>query len=119
MDLSKLNALSSDTLRDMNRHICALLRQRATQQQFEAGNRLKVGQKVKFASKGRWITGIVDKINVKTANLTELDANGARTFKTWRVSPSLLSPVTPPAAPPVMKAGGAGDKPSTAPGAAW
>jgi hypothetical protein len=118
MDLTKLNALSTDTLRDMNHHICSLLRQRATQAQFEAGNRLRVGQKVTFKGKGRLVTAIVDKINVKTANVTEVDASGRRLLMTWRVSPSLLTPVAAPAAAPVAPKGS--DRPNTvAKGASW
>lgn len=120
MDLTKLNSLSTDTLRDMNSHICSLLRQRQTQAQFEAGNRLKIGQRVQFRGKGRLVNAIVDKINVKTANVTEVDADGQRLLMTWRVSPSLLTPVPPATPTKAVTSGGAGDRPNTvAKGATW
>lgn len=114
MDLSKLNSLSTDTLRQMNTHIVSLLRQRQSQTQFEAGSKLRIGQKATFVSRdGRNVTVFVDKINVKTVNCTEVGPDGKRmpTLK-WRVAPSFLKPE------PIAAKGS--NRPSTvAQGATW
>jgi hypothetical protein len=113
MDLSKLNALSTETLRDMNTHIVSVLRYRQSQKQMEAGSRLRIGGKAWFVNRnGRKVMVVVDKINVKTANCTEIgpDGNQLETAK-WRVAPSLLTPEA------VAVVGG--DKPSTPTGVRW
>jgi hypothetical protein len=113
MDLSKLNALSTDTLRDMNNHIVSLLRHRQAQKQMEAGSRLRIGGNATFVNRaGRKVTVVVDKINVKSANCTEIGPDGKRleTAK-WRVAPSLLTPE------PVAVPGS--DRPTTPAGVRW
>jgi hypothetical protein len=91
MDLSKLNALSTDTLRDMNAAICQIIRHRQTQVQLAAGSKFRIGQRAMFVSKyGHLVNVVIDKINAKSINCTEVDASGKRLMKTWRVSPSLL-----------------------------
>ncbi len=113
MDLSKLDALSTQTLRDMNRHIVSVLRLRQAHSQVEAGSRLRINGKATFVNRnGRTVHVIVDKINVKTANCTEIGPDGKRleTAK-WRVAPSLLTPE------PVAAVGS--DRPSTQTGVRW
>lgn len=110
MDLSKLNALSTPTLREMNHHIVSLLRHRAAEKQIEAGAKLRVGGWATFVNRaGRKVTVVVEKINVKSANCTEIgpDGNRLETAK-WRIAPSLLTPESI-----------GGDKPSTPVDAGW
>jgi hypothetical protein len=93
MDLSKLNSLSTDTLRQMNTHIVSVLRQRQAQTQFEAGSKLRISGKATFVAKtGRTVTVVVDKINVKAVNCTEIVPDGKPTTLKWRVAPSFLNP---------------------------
>jgi hypothetical protein len=91
MDLSKLNALSTDTLRDMNNAIVSILRHRQTQTQVAAGSKFRIGQRAMFVSKyGQLVHVVIDKINAKSINCTQVDAKGDRMRNTWRVAPSLL-----------------------------
>jgi hypothetical protein len=96
MDLAKLNQLSTETLRQLNSNIVVVLRHRQAQTQITAGSKLRVGGKATFTDRsGRQITVIVEKINVKTANCTQVDADSGRRIESakWRVAPTLLTPV--------------------------
>lgn len=95
MDFSKLNALSTDTLRAMNTHIVGLIRQRIALEQMQAGSKLRVGGKAKFVHSrtGQEITIVVDKINAKSVVGSEKDGDG-RTKMVWKVTPSMLTPIT-------------------------
>ena len=93
MDFSKLNALSTDTLRAMNSHIVGLIRQRQTLEQMRAGAKLVIGGQATFVKKGGGRARIViDKINAKTVVGRELNPDGT-VRANWKVSPTLLTPV--------------------------
>ncbi|MFT4064322.1 hypothetical protein [Paraburkholderia sp.] len=112
MDIAKLQALSTYTLRQLNTNIVAILRHRQAQKQIEAGSKLRIGGRATFVSRdGRTVHVVVDKINVKSANCTMVDEATGRRIESgkWRVAPSLLTP---------FGAAAGSDRPSTRP-ATW
>jgi hypothetical protein len=125
MDHAKLNVLSTETLMELNNAIVGILRQRQTQKQVMAGSKFRVGQRAMFVSKyGHLVNVVIDKINTKSINCTEVDVSGKRLPKTWRVAPSLLrsdeemrATVKAMGIKPALPASRS-DKPVT-PGAAW
>lgn len=92
VDFSKLNSLSTDTLRAMNSHIVGLIRQRQAMEQMQAGSKLRIGGKAMFTHSrtGARHAIVIDKINTKTVVGRELNPDGT-TRMTWKVSPTLLT----------------------------
>ena len=86
--------MSTQALRDLNNLVVGEIRNRMAQETQQKLRSFRCGQKVSFVHKGRRYVGIIDQLNWKTASLTELNADGSRGFRKWRVAPSFLSPVT-------------------------
>lgn len=78
---------STEELLAANRVICLHARQNKLVNAQKAMCKFHIGQKVKFfhTTKGEWITGIIERLNTKTATIKEPgQLNG------WRVNPSIL-----------------------------
>lgn len=96
MDLSKLNALSTDTLAKMKAHIETVMASRLDTRPIP-------GRNATFSSNGETITVRLERRNTKTMSCVELSPKAGRK---WRVSHDMLKVVpverttpTPIAAP--------------------
>jgi hypothetical protein len=95
-----LTRLSEDELLDLNRRIIERLRLMRSARQLVELARCTVGMRVEFTTDdGRTVQGEITRLNRKTATVC---CNPAAD---WRVSPSLLRPVTDPLAssPPAAR----------------
>jgi hypothetical protein len=93
-----LRNMTREQLLDLNKRVVAELNHRSAQIQIEAGAKLRVGDIVSFESRktGRTVRGRVLAINLKSAKLAELDADGKEhPFLRWNVAPTLLTVVKP------------------------
>lgn len=84
--VSALEFFSEQDLRKVNDVTIACLRRWMGEKQRKAAALFSVGDKVSFESKrsGRWVSGTITKINMKTVHLR------TATGETWHVSPSML-----------------------------
>lgn len=95
MDMSRLNSMSTESLRQLNNMVVGVLRQRSAQEAFDQGRQFRIGQMVKFKDRyGRPVTMQIERINTKTISGIARDAVTGRKTN-WRVHPSFLSPVEP------------------------
>jgi hypothetical protein len=89
MDMSKLNALSTEQLRVLNRAVVGILNTRNSNEAFEKSRQFRIGQTVQFRDKKGGVRKIViERINTKS--VSGLEVGG---YMTWRVHPNLLSAV--------------------------
>ena len=65
--------------------VIQMIKNRRTELSMVAGSKLSVGQKVQFSGRGMTVQGILEKINQKTAIVSESNSP-----KQWKVSISLL-----------------------------
>ena len=65
--------------------VIQMIKNRRTELSMVAGSKLSVGQKVQFSGRGMIVKGILEKINQKTAIVTEKNST-----KRWKVSISML-----------------------------
>jgi len=65
--------------------VIQMIKNRRTELSMVAGSKLSVGQKVQFSGRGMTVEGILEKINQKTAIVTEKNST-----KRWKVSISML-----------------------------
>ena len=65
--------------------VIQMIKNRRTELSMVAGSKLSVGQKVQFSGRGMIVKGILEKINQKTAIVSEKNSP-----KRWKVSISLL-----------------------------
>ena len=65
--------------------VIQMIKNRRTELSMVAGSKLSVGQKVQFSGRGMTVEGILEKINQKTAVVTEKNST-----KRWKVSISML-----------------------------
>ena len=65
--------------------VIQMIKNRRTELSMVAGSKLSVGQKVQFSGRGMTVQGILDKINQKTAIVSEKNSP-----KRWKVSISML-----------------------------
>ena len=65
--------------------VIQMIKNRRTELSMVAGSKLSVGQKVEFSGRGITIQGILEKINQKTAIVSESNSP-----KQWKVSINLL-----------------------------
>jgi 23S rRNA-/tRNA-specific pseudouridylate synthase len=93
MDMSALNGMSTEALRQLNQMVVGVLRQRYAQQSWEKARNFSVGQMVQFKDKyGRPVTMRVERINTKTVSGVATNPETGRKTN-WRVAPSYLSAV--------------------------
>ncbi|WP_162098833.1 hypothetical protein [Cupriavidus taiwanensis] len=94
MDVSKLRLLSDDALRTLNHAVVGVIRERQAAKQREVAISLRIGGIASFYSRkdGKTVKIRIDRLNMKTVSGTEVDPTTHKpTFRTWRVSPSLLT----------------------------
>ena len=65
--------------------VIQMIKNRRTELSMVAGSKLSVGQKVQFSGRGMTYNGILEKINQKTAIVSEKNSP-----KRWKVSISML-----------------------------
>ena len=65
--------------------VIQMIKNRRTELNMVAGSKLSVGQKVQFSGRGMIVKGILEKINQKTAIVSEKNSP-----KRWKVSISML-----------------------------
>ena len=65
--------------------VIQMIKNRRTELSMVAGSKLSVGQKVQFSGRGMTVQGILEKINQKTAIVSESNSP-----KQWKVSISML-----------------------------
>ena len=65
--------------------VIQMIKNRRTELNMVAGSKLSVGQKVQFSGRGMTVQGILEKINQKTAIVSEKNSP-----KRWKVSISML-----------------------------
>jgi len=65
--------------------VIQMIKNRRTELSMVAGSKLSVGQKVQFSGRGMTVQGILEKINQKTAIVSEKNSP-----KRWKVSISML-----------------------------
>ena len=65
--------------------VIQMIKNRRTELSMVAGSKLSVGQKVQFSGRGMTYNGILEKINQKTAIVSESNSP-----KQWKVSINLL-----------------------------
>ena len=65
--------------------VIQMIKNRRTELSMVAGSKLSVGQKVQFSGRGMTIQGILEKVNQKTAIVSEKNST-----KRWKVSISML-----------------------------
>ena len=65
--------------------VIQMIKNRRTELSMVAGSKLSVGQKVQFSGRGMIVKGILEKINQKTAIVSESNSP-----KQWKVSINLL-----------------------------
>jgi len=65
--------------------VIQMIKNRRTELSMVAGSKLSVGQKVQFSGRGMTVQGILEKINQKTAIVSERNSP-----KRWKVSISML-----------------------------
>ena len=65
--------------------VIQMIKNRRTELSMVAGSKLSVGQKVQFSGRGMIVKGILEKINQKTAIVSEKNSP-----KRWKVSISML-----------------------------
>ncbi len=91
-----LAAQSEDTLRMMNEEVVAEIRKRRSLRESKATRAIEVGGQYQFYSEkyGRTVRIRVTKVNTVTVHGVEIEATGRIGYVTWKVSPSVLKPVT-------------------------
>ena len=65
--------------------VIQMIKNRRTELSMVAGSKLSVGQKVEFSGRGTTVQGILEKINQKTAIVSESNSPNK-----WKVSISML-----------------------------
>ena len=65
--------------------VIQMIKNRRTELSMVAGSKLSVGQKVEFSGRGTTVQGILEKINQKTAIVSEKNNQ-----RRWKVSISML-----------------------------
>ena len=65
--------------------VIQMIKNRRTELNMVAGSKLSVGQKVQFSGRGMTVQGILEKINQKTAIVSESNSPNK-----WKVSISML-----------------------------
>lgn len=104
--IAQLKEMDETTLRQLNRDVVTVIRNKVEMEQRRAANKFRLGDKATFRDKtGRTVVMEITKFNSKTVGGVELGADGRKTFRNWRVAPSLLSPIKS-AAPSTPGAGG-------------
>lgn len=90
-----LKGLSKSELHEVNRLVVSQINYMNRIEQSKSASRFGIGDRAAFRESkfGRLVTIRIDRINQKTISGTELNADGnVIAGRTWRVSPSLLSP---------------------------
>lgn len=89
-----LTSMSKAELLALNVAVVNQIRQLQTIETIRAGSSLRVGEFCLFYSsrQQRTVKVRVDKVNVKTASVTELNSDGSASPFRWKVSPQLLKP---------------------------
>lgn len=93
--MERLRGMDVNQLLEVNKMVVNTIRFKQGQQERLAATRFMPGTRAKFHSdkRGRTVTIRIDKINQKTVSGTEVASDGTMTMRTWRVSPSMLTPI--------------------------
>lgn len=88
----KLEALSMEALRALNKAVCEVIDAKLRQATREMRRKLDIGSPVTFFSKqqNRQVDGIVKEIKIKAAVVHEVNREGQGVFK-WNVPMAMLS----------------------------
>ena len=90
MKRTDLEKMTEKELRDLNKLVVAEINEKLRQKAAEESRKFSLNDHVTFTHQGRAQFGHVTSINQKSISI--LEETGSRR---WRVSPSLLSHVTP------------------------
>lgn len=85
----ELDTLDTEQLRNLNRVIVGMLRDRAAMRQAEAGRAFKIGDIACFDLRGRIIRFRVERINMQSLSGPQVDLEGNLTGRKARAAPTL------------------------------